>query len=651
MSGECDHFLDPAEQRRRSLDGLRPSLSTLRCTHHSFRKPSKSFSVADPPLMLTERQTLPSLKALPGQSRESQASFVNMPSPTPSPTGPQDAEVSNAVLPSSPALPMRKYRNPSKSILDFFDVVAVIVSITCAGLALATISPHLHYAAQLQYTGQITIVGFLLSLMNHCLQKVAPFLFILIEARFGSSGLQNYDGLMRWSLWAERLHLTWKASIIFLLTLPLILSAVYKQFTGGTGWVQAAASKGYYGPTAAQGLKHAGGQTIMASAVHPYMAASRHDADFPDLTKGTQAYGYNILLLSNTSAAALDSPLPNHISHLQSQLTNIATYYLEADVRGTVTHYNSTADSHRRDPSFWRKYFPTGPELRAATDIWPWNRWYFGWQMLSSASDNSTYAWDPSWSFMGYYTRPDLVSQPHDITREFEQTARGFDTHRHACRGKWKVTRNSIELLSGSCDPTPLELKYQYLSNCQLPLTHYVELLAEFLGPFAESRKYSPWLLPTFSVVTAAMYSSQVADSEGFVWIQPDGPIWQEWNPGNDPDFRYNETYLLDESLLMEVPTMCASPGLYFVIILQPILTIMAFVSTLWLHNTPISRNFCLVSVLAGVDKDSLKLLEGASFSGKLDRSMRLQITALEETSASGERLPRLEYAIEESTH
>jgi hypothetical protein len=75
----------------------------------------------------------------------------------------------------------------------------------------------------------------------------------------------------------------------------------------------------------------------------------------------------------------------------------------------------------------------------------------------------------------------------------------------------------------------------------------------------------------------------------------------------------------------------------------------MAFVSTLWLRNTPICRDFCLVSVLAGVDKDSLKLLEGASFSGKLDRPMRLQITALEETSASGERLPRLEYVIEES--
>lgn len=243
MPGDCDNFLDPAEQRRWSLDGLSSSLSTLRLTHHSFRRQSTPF----PPLLLIERETSP-LKSLPGQSRESQASFVNVLSPTPSPTGPQEAEISNAVPPSSPALPMRKSGKPSKSILNFFDVAAVIVSTTAAGLALATISPHLRYAAQLQYTGQITIVGFLLSLMNYCLQKVASFLFILIEARFCFSRLQNYDGLMRWSLWADRLHLTWRASIVFLFTLPLILSAVYKQFTGGTGLVQVATSNGYYGP-------------------------------------------------------------------------------------------------------------------------------------------------------------------------------------------------------------------------------------------------------------------------------------------------------------------------------------------------------------------------------------------------------------------
>lgn len=109
---------------------------------------------------------------------------------TADPTGPEPA-VSTSFLPLDRSA--SQYRNRvlrSKAILT-----AVFVSLVCGVLAIVSITPSMHIAWRLRFTGQIVVVGFLLSVMNACLQHVLTFAFLLIEVRFGRSRLQNLDAI------------------------------------------------------------------------------------------------------------------------------------------------------------------------------------------------------------------------------------------------------------------------------------------------------------------------------------------------------------------------------------------------------------------------------------------------------------------------
>lgn len=79
------------------------------------------------------------------------------------------------------ALPARR------QLFSYVHSAAVIVSLVCFVVAVATITPSWSLAWRLGFSGQIVIVGLLLSIMNICLQTVLPFLFLLVEARFGRS--------------------------------------------------------------------------------------------------------------------------------------------------------------------------------------------------------------------------------------------------------------------------------------------------------------------------------------------------------------------------------------------------------------------------------------------------------------------------------
>jgi hypothetical protein len=155
----------------------------------------------------------------------------------------------------------------------------------------------------------------------------------------------------------------------------------------------------------------------------------------------------------------------------------------------------------------------------------------------------------------------------------------------------------------------------------------YLPLLTEFLGPFGTYRKDSHWKVPSFAVATASMYTSRIASANGVVDIQPGG-----WLYGIDPMFNtadgvYNETYFVDEGVLsFEVPTLRVEAGLYFVLAVQPVLTVIAFLVTIVLYGVPINRGFGMVSVLAGVEKESLALLRGAAFSGTVDRDIGMKV-------------------------
>ena len=551
-----------------------------------------------------------------------------------------EATISHEVSP--PIIP--RYGKPMrKPLFQTLDLAAVVLSMITLILGLLTVSTSFPFAAKLQYTNQIIIIGFLLAVMSHCSQRLFLYLFILLEARFGSSSLQNYDGILKWAPWTNQLRFLWRFCIMILLILPLSLSILYKRFTGGVGILQSNITSGLYAPTGPPGLQNIGFLGVMANATIPFIGATSDDTPLPTFTDGATAYGFNILLLSNSSAAALDSPISSQVSDIQRELNLDDVAILTANVRATVVSYNSTAESHRNDESFWQKYFPLDGDdghldmVQLIPMLW---EYFYVVRAKNTPGGNDPWQWDHSWIFVATLT----FSTPIDRL-VFQQKALGFDIKRHACQGTWMITRSSIDLLSGNCADQPLAYEFQYFQNSFMTAAiDSLYMQGQYLGRFAKDASH--WALPTHVVTIASLFESSVASAGGFVHLQPDGPLWNIWNLSSDSEFPYNETYLVaNTSLHRQVPTLRADAWFYVILWVQPVMTIIAFLATMFLYETPISRGFGLVSILAGVERDSLDVLAGATLSGELEKPVKLTI----DTSGKGVSPPRIFYVVDEN--
>ncbi|KAK5265409.1 hypothetical protein LTR99_000133 [Exophiala xenobiotica] len=446
--------------------------------------------------------------------------------------------------PTPPPPPSPSYGRPAhKPFFNVVDTIAVILSIVSLGVTIGAISPSLRYAAELQYTGQIIVLGFALGIMNQCLQRVTPHVFLLLETRFGSSTIQNYDGILRWSPLTDQFGLLWRLALTLLLILPLVLGIAYKRYTG-----------------------------------------------------------IETTTLSGTITLA---------SSAWSQYRYLAQ----------STEFKSASSTS----------IPRAATLPSATT-------------LQSTSNSSV------------------------ATALFKQTALGFDVTRRTCTVTWEITSNSMKLVSGDCDPEPLDSVHQYFQNCQMFFTaaYYLPLAGDCIADFSTSRVESHWRIPTYATITAALFWSKIAGMGGYLAMQVGGPIEMYWTsylgPVADSDlwqynnmiaeaeardgtWKFNETYPLNHTLLKQVSTLKPEAGLYMVLVIQPILTLAAFLVGLTMYHTPISRGFGMVSTLAGIDKGSVDLLSGATFSGGLKVPTRLRIKVTGEELQNG-GLSKVEYIV-----
>lgn len=392
----------------------------------------------------------------------------------------------------------------------------------------------------------------------------------------------------------------------------------------------------------------------MLNATTPFLAASSNDSQpLPDLQGGPVPYGFNILLLSNTSAAALDGPDRAQVSKIQYSLMGLNTSAtLSATVRATVVQYNSTAESHRDDKVFWAKYFDV---LSAITYLE--HNWTFGILGSQNPARDAALDWDHSWIFVGSYPSAGLNDDKSRM-QAFQQIAMGFDIKRHNCTGRWRITRSSIELIYGRCTESPLEPRYQYLENCQLDASRaFSSVFAALVRDFVFTRHNSHWLIPLHTVLIASIYQSQVAASSwltslpGTVRVQPNGSferLWRFMLSKDSPieDGVYNISYpVSDARLITEVSILKDNWSLYFILAIQSILIILTFVATTLLHATPVSRGFGLPSVLAGIDRSGIDMLNGSGFSGELRKPVRLEISVSERSLNSDEN-PTLSYVL-----
>ena len=120
-----------------------------------------------------------------------------------------------------------------KKRLYISHVLAAIVSLIGLALEITAVANVKVSWLLGQKNYQLIIVGFLLSIMNLCLASTAPSLFLHVEARYGSSTIQNYDGILRNQILGLRLDVLWRLILGLMTILPLGLSVAYKTFTGG----------------------------------------------------------------------------------------------------------------------------------------------------------------------------------------------------------------------------------------------------------------------------------------------------------------------------------------------------------------------------------------------------------------------------------
>ena len=143
----------------------------------------------------------------------------------------------------------------------------------------------------------------------------------------------------------------------------------------------------------------------------------------------------------------------------------------------------------------------------------------------------------------------------------------------------------------------------------------YPVQLEESLSPYANVRQSSQWRQPSTNTMIAAMAWSRLtslysaADNK-----QSDNTASADTRADSIANAtRFGIVYDADEDVVSTRPAMVRSWALYLTLCAQPFITLLIFIGILTMHKTPVSKGFGLISILTGVEPESLELLHGAS--------------------------------------
>ena len=506
------------------------------------------------------------------------------------------------------------------------DVLITLLSLLCLVTAIVTVANESISWRLGVGNRQLIVLGFLLSIMNLCLGSVAPTLFLLLEAKFGPSTIQNYDGILRNRPLSSRLSLTWRMTLGLMLALPIGLSVAYKTFLGGESVMMVDAmsytgNESYYGMSVPPGLQSLGekiGIWLFFNATLPFaVASSSINGSEPLLPARPQAYGFNVLLLNNQSTAMLDIPQPSYISAVQSLLAGGESWNTTAQVIATVaTFNNSRAENETKYKSYLESFCVAGENSSGA---YTHQSLMDGWcvVLLDHASPG-----DQSLQYVGLMPDPGIDYTP--ACSEFSDYAQGYDINRQLCNGTWSITRGGIQLVGGSCTGVVLPSDKQLVvtNNSLFPGIWYMSPLAEFLGDFGTKRNQSAWKGSYMAIGMAAMLWSRITALNG---------AGNVGNPhvasGIFSGVTYEDAgliYPVNDTVAYIRPTLRKSSLLYAILILQPLLIFVILGLKLKFHSMPLDQGFGLISILSGVERGSLNIFSGAALSGELQKAVRL---------------------------
>ncbi|KAK5093192.1 hypothetical protein LTR70_004834 [Exophiala xenobiotica] len=252
---------------------------------------------------------------------------------------------------SQRALSKPRFGEPvAKKRLHVLDLLSIGTAFASLALAIAAVAVE-EFAWRLGTKNrQLVVLGFLLSIMDMCLNNIAPTFFLLFKARFGSSTLQNYDGILRNSVPSSRLSFGFQGGE----------SAIT---INATTYIKNASYYGMFAPPEIQGLGENTGISHFNNATLPFAVASAPQNGLElAVPAKPQPYGFNILLLNQNSTALLDVPQPSYVSGIQKLLTLGESWNLTAHGIGTVAAFNNSKD---QDEDGYKSYFDAFCEAAA----------------------------------------------------------------------------------------------------------------------------------------------------------------------------------------------------------------------------------------------------------------------------------------------
>ncbi|KAJ9603057.1 hypothetical protein H2200_012352 [Cladophialophora chaetospira] len=544
-----------------------------------------------------------------------------------------------ARVPLDRSVPLGTYTN--KPRIDKADLGALVLSAVCFVAAVCVVSPGTGVPWQLGVDLQIIVLGFLLGVMNVCMQVIVPTALLLYEARFGHSILQNYDAIVCRSFTRRHTSLYVRVVLSALICLPLGLGVAYKTFRGGssthTFTLHAQVDRSYSPQRPSLRCGYSFGATV---------ADFMQQTSFPNnekvLARGFPVgFGPNILLLDTSAAAALDLPNESYLAAMRAQINSDETLMVSATVNAFVTRHDPSFESKRHDDEFWEDTFSYASAIdngRALTSFTMYSGYlttgFIRFVPQDGFNISCLWAFYNGSSPAGGSTDPVgfFRSETDDESLLFRQQASRYNTTRARCTATWWLNQTDIKLVPGSCrdnekanSPTNSLSFYEWIAP---PPFEYPPLqggMARFR--WNNTRNSVAWRIPSDVSILAAAYSDRASKMLDSILYGLRENLPEPISSIAVQSLNYTDS---NERLVSARPILRPSGLLYLVLAVYPLITLCSFILNMTSYDVPVSAGFGIVSMLAGARHEDLAILSGASISGQLKKRVEVDFSGRE---------------------
>lgn len=360
---------------------------------------------------------------------------------------------------------------------------------------------------------------------------------------------------------------------------------------------------------------------LLSTALGPFISRTQ-DSDLRasyDPVSFPLAFGYNTLLLDGGSAAILDTPTHSTVVSIQAErLRGNETW----DLTATVDAYVATLDTEsdfRTNNATWISTLKSNDDRGEDYRMYSMWFWYNDKKLgLMPSDDNNA-------CYISMYNGSQGIDamRAHNLmdtteTMEYEgfrAAARKFNLTRAKCHGRWQLNSTGIALIGGTCDQNSSARSTVLQGQYMQPFAY--DILPSISHPYKgfakEDPDLMPWLDATHAVSVVTSYWARAV-----YMIHDQGYSDSKWDgPYQSPKQTCTSTR----------PALADEAGLYVLLAVEPIITLVGLFITAWLCHVPIGRGFGLISILSGYDPLTPLSIRGAGLSGDLDRRAAMEMT------------------------